>query len=119
MYIVCLLFSGVRFDVILTLASSRFSSSKLTLYISCIYSSTKSTLRCSYYFQFKYRRAMCALELLVLKRDILFVTSNDFSAKDISAVIHSMYSLHFACSFMCFVKDFIIVVGYTSSMLFL
>ena len=38
-----------------------------------------------------YCRAMCMLELLVLKRDILFVPgAGDFSVRDIDAVIHSM-----------------------------
>jgi len=37
-----------------------------------------------------YVRAMCMLELLMLKRDILFVPGGDFSARDIDAVIHSL-----------------------------
>ena len=37
-----------------------------------------------------YCRAMCMLDLLMLKSDILFVPGGDFSARDIDAVIHSL-----------------------------
>ena len=37
-----------------------------------------------------YCRAMCMLELLMLKRDILFVPDCDFTASDIDEVIRSM-----------------------------
>ena len=37
-----------------------------------------------------YCRAMCVLELLMLKRDILFVPDGDFTASDIDEVIRSM-----------------------------
>jgi len=37
-----------------------------------------------------YSYAMCMLDLLMLKRDILFVPGGDFSARDIDAVIHSL-----------------------------
>ena len=37
-----------------------------------------------------YCRAMCMLELLMLKCDILFVPGGDFSVRDIDAVIHSL-----------------------------
>ena len=37
-----------------------------------------------------YCRAMCMLELLMLKRDILFVLGGDFSVRDVDAVIHSL-----------------------------
>ena len=33
---------------------------------------------------------LCMLELLMLKRDILFVPGGDFSVRDIDAVIHSL-----------------------------
>ena len=37
-----------------------------------------------------YCRAMCMLELLMLKRHILFVPDGDFTASDIDEVIRSM-----------------------------
>jgi len=37
-----------------------------------------------------YCRAICMLELLMLKHDILFVPDGDFTASDIDEVIHSM-----------------------------
>ena len=37
-----------------------------------------------------YCRAICMLELLMLKSDILSVPGGDFSVRDIDAVIHSL-----------------------------